>query len=196
MAEAFPLDWPDGWPREQNPQYSRFQTGLVDARNGVMRELELLGARDIIISTNAVLNKNGDIAARQPKIHDTGVAVYFTLHGESRCLPCDRWTRLEDNLHAIELTVGALRGLERWGASEMVDAAFRGFAALPPGDTSALSRIEDHGWWTVLQVSQTATPDEIDAAYRRMAKAYHPDKGGNTHMFKVVTEAYEQAKAR
>lgn len=34
MAEAFPLDWPEGWPREQNPQYSRFQTGLVDAAMG------------------------------------------------------------------------------------------------------------------------------------------------------------------
>lgn len=190
MTEAYPLQWPDGWPREQNPQYSKFQTGLVQARNGLTRELERLGASDIIISSNAALNKNGEISARQPKIHDTGVAVYFTLHGEQRCLPCDKWVFLEDNVHALELTVGALRGLDRWGAKEMVDAAFRGFAALPPGDSSSVSS----GWWTILDVSPEATLDEIESAYRRMVKIYHPDKGGNTHMFKLVVEAYNEAK--
>lgn len=160
-----------------------------------MRQLEL-GARDVVISSNAVLNKNGEIAARQPKIHDTGVAVYFTLHGESRCVPCDRWVQLEDNVHAIELTVEALRGLDRWGASEIVDAAFRGFAASRPATRRR----------SVARRTTAGGPSSKSARRRQrrrstqpstgMVKVYHPDKGGNAHMFKVVTEAYEQAKAR
>ncbi len=189
-AEAFPLQWPDGWRREQDPQYSKFQTGLVSARKGLMRQLELLGAEDVVISTNAVLNRYGEISARQPRIHDTGVAVYFTLYGEQRAIPCDKWIRLEDNVHAIELTVEALRGLDRWGAKETVDAAFRGFAALPEGSSEV-----SVGWWTVLGVEATASLSEIETAYKRMAKTHHPDVGGNDEDFKQVTAAYQQARA-
>jgi len=189
-AEAFPLQWPDGWHRDQNPQASKFQTGLVQARKGLMRQLDLLGAENVVISSNAVLTQDGEIAARQPKIEDTGIAVYFTLHGEHRAIPCDKWIRLEDNVHAIELTIEALRGLDRWGAKETVDAAFRGFAALPAGTTTV-----QEGWWTTLEVEPTAGLVEIDAAFKRLVKVHHPDGGGNDVAFKRLMDAYRLAKA-
>lgn len=34
-------------------------------------------------------------------------------------------------------------------------------------------------WWEVLQVSSTATKDEIRQAYRRLIKENHPDKSGH-----------------
>src|SRR5688500_17728679 len=115
---AYPLCWPIGWPRCQSPLYSNFKTGLAKARDGLARELDLLGARGVVVSSNAVLLRDGSIAARQPRLTDTGVAVYFTLGNEQKCIPCDKWVYLEDNVHAIALTVNALRGLERWGAKE------------------------------------------------------------------------------
>ena len=185
---AYPLCWPVGWPRCQSPQYSNFKTGLVKARDGLARELDLLGARGVVISSNAVPLRSGEIAGRQPRLDDTGVAAYFTLGGEPRCIPCDKWIYREDNVHAIALTVGALRGLERWGAKEIVSAAFQGFQALPAG--------EDAAWWRVLGVAPDASEVEVEAAYRRLVKTAHPDAGGDAARFRAITEAYRRAKAR
>lgn len=187
--QAWPLSWPVGWPRNQKPVDSNFKTPLVDARNGLVRELQLLGARGIVISSNAELLSDGRIAARQRRIDDTGVAAYFLLGGEQKCIPCDRWIRLEDNVHAIELTVNALRGLERWGAKEIVAAAFQGFQALPASTDGA-------SWWRLLGVAPDASEVEIEAAYRRLAKRHHPDAGGDGEMFQRLTTAYQQAKGR
>lgn len=56
-----------------------------------------------------------------------GGAVYFKLDGEDQCIPCDKWRTIAENMRAIEKTIEALRGLERWRAKEMVNAPFRGF---------------------------------------------------------------------
>lgn len=185
--DAYPLSWPRHWPRNQKPQASSFKTGLIDARDGLVRELALLGAKSVVISCNAERLGNGMIAARQRRIDDTGVAVYFTLKGAQKCIPCDKWIRLEDNLRAVELTINALRGLDRWGAKEIVDAAFQGFTALPEATGVA-------AWWDELGVAPSASNDEIDTAYRRLIKQHHPDVGGDVEAFRRVTEAYRQAK--
>ena len=44
---------------------------------------------------------------------------------------------------------------------------------------------------TILGISPGAGRDEIKAAYRRLAKQYHPDHdGGDTEKFKNIQEAY------
>lgn len=187
-VHAYPLAWPPGWPRNRSPQYSRFDTTLAKARDGVYRELGLLGATGVVISSNAVLLRSGEIAARQPRIEDTGVCVYFVLAGQQRAIPCDRWVYVQDNLRAVELTIGALRGIDRWGTGEIVAAAFRGFAALPEGGSAA--------WWRVLEVAPDASEVEVEAAYRALAKRHHPDAGGSGERFRAVAEAYRRAKGR
>lgn len=187
-VQAYPLSWPLGWPRNHAPRSGPFKVTLTEARDHLLDELRLLGARNVVISSNAELLNDGRIAARQRRIEDTGVAVYFTLAGEGRCIPCDRWIDLADNVRAIGLTVQALRGLDRWGAKEIVAAAFQGFAALPEGDSAA--------WWRVLDVKPDASEVEIEAAYRRLAKVHHPDAGGNAERFREIAEAYRAAKGR
>ena len=44
--------------------------------------------------------------------------------------------------------------------------------------------------YETLGVSNTASPDEIKRAYRKLASQHHPDKGGDTAMFQKVEEAY------
>ena len=47
-------------------------------------------------------------------------------------------------------------------------------------------------YYETLNVSQTATQDEIKKSYRSLVKQYHPDKnGGDDTQFKKISEAYE-----
>jgi DnaJ-like protein len=191
QIDAYPLAWPAGWPRTRRPEPTRFRVSLAAARDDLLRELDLMRATGVVVTSNALLLRDGRIAARQPRIDDAGAAVYFAVGGEPRCIPCDRWDRIEGNIRAIGLTVAALRGLERWGAGEMVRAAFRGFAALPASGTSGET---DQPWWSVLGVAPDASETEIDAAYRRLAREHHPDAGGDAARFRVIADAHRQAK--
>ena len=49
-------------------------------------------------------------------------------------------------------------------------------------------------YYQILNVSPTATQEEIKKAYRKLAKKYHPDSNptiDTTHEFQKITEAYE-----
>lgn len=188
MTDANPLAWPAGWPRSENPKRSAFQTPGGRATQNLLTQLSRMGATDVVISSNVMLRRDGLPYANQRKPEDTGVAVYFTLKGQQQCIPCDRWNSVDDNIHAIGLTVEALRGLERWGAKEMVDAAFSGFKALPAPSPGSL----DQGWWTVLGLTQNASRQDVEMAYRQLVKKHHPDVGGDPDLFKRLTAAYRQ----
>jgi hypothetical protein len=179
------------WPRTKYRAMSRFNTTLFEAKQGLEEELRKLGAKSPIVTTNLPLNRSGwpDSKAKRPD--DVGVAVYFTRGETEVCFPCDKWITVADNLHAIELTIAAIRGIERWGAKEMMDAAFKGYAALPePSSAPSVA------WWTVLEISPDATEEEKHRAYRALARKLHPDvPGGDAARFLVVQAAYEQALA-
>jgi DnaJ-class molecular chaperone len=52
-----------------------------------------------------------------------------------------------------------------------------------------------NSFYNILEVPETATPDEIRKSYRRLSMLYHPDKNGNsqesTEKFQKISEAYE-----
>lgn len=190
MAEAFPLHWPAGWPRAENRQAAAFQSSLAVARDHLMNELRLMGARYVVLSSNMALRQDGLPYANQKQPEDPGVAVYFQWRGKQMTFACDRWRKVEDNVRAIGKTVEALRGIERWGASDMMERAFSAFEALPPpGGAVTLS------CWDVLGLHAGATRSEITAAYRRQARAAHPDQGGTREEWDRLQSAYEQALA-
>lgn len=192
MTDAYPLLWPVGWQRTKYPDYSRFNESTVfrESRN-VQDELSRLGASDVIISSNMPRNMDGSISSRKIRLNDTGVAVYFKMNGEDRCVPSDKYVTIEDNLHAVYLTIQALRGLERWGTGQIMQAAFRGFAALPETATASNKR----AWHEVLQVTSNASPEMIRAAYKVMAMKTHPDQGGSIAAFQEVQDAYKESGA-
>jgi hypothetical protein len=165
---------------------------FLKARDGLLRELELLGADDIVMSTNIPIRKDGLPYANQRQPDDPGVAIYFTLDGQPQCIPCDKWDTVAQNLRAVELTIGALRGLERWGAKEMVNAAFRGFKALP--ESVIVTPYTTRPWYEVLQVQPDASHEVVRAAYRNLAAKYHPDNQdtGDNIKFIELQNAYKE----
>ena len=195
MIEAYPLQYPAGWSRSQTQQISKFgRYTFEQMRTEVLRELKLLGATDAIISSNLRLRQDGYPYSGQRQPEDTGIAVYFKLEGQDQCIPCDKWHRVEDNMRAIAKTIEALRGIERWGAKEMVNAAFRGFKALP--EATIVTPYQARAWYEVLEVSQNAGIDVIRAAYRAKLKVVHPDVGGSSEEFMELEKAYRESGAK
>jgi hypothetical protein len=195
MVESFPLYWPDGWKRTPSAQrgFGRFRLGFAVARDGLMRELDRMGATDILLSTNVPLKRDGLPYASAGQPEDSGAAVYFNYKGKKVCLACDRFMLVKDNLNAIKHTIDALRGIERWGASDMLERAFRGFAALPGAPVQ-------RSWRETLGFTQDdvragrVTAEAIDSRFRELVQKHHPDKGGDADTFREVVAAREAAR--
>lgn len=49
--------------------------------------------------------------------------------------------------------------------------------------------------WDILGIKGDASREEVKLAYRKLAKKYHPDKGGDSKKFEEVTKAYENIMA-
>lgn len=190
MIESYPLQWPVGYPRAsspaRHPHFRKVKTFGYE-RDELLRQLKLLGVKDVIISSNVPLRLDGIPYANFERrgINDKGIAVYFTFNMEQKVIACDAWDTFEVNLRALWKTVEDMRALERNGCSQIISQVFTGFKAIPE-QTSAQQ------WWEVLGVSKTACKQDISAAYRNLAKIYHPDAGGNSSMFNALNEAYKE----
>lgn len=195
MKQSFPLQWPEGWSR--TPSYQRKagpnQMPAGRVRQLLMNELKLLGATDVVLSTDISVRRDGLPYAGQAAPKDPGVVLYFTRKGQDISLPCDRWRTMEANLRAIGLTVEAMRGIERWGTEQMVDRTFTGYAELP---ATATAIIPPRAWYDVLQVHPDADPGIIKAVWRRLIARYHPDNQvtGDAQSFAEVQAAYEESQ--
>jgi DnaJ domain len=121
--------------------------------------------------------------AAQKEPADTGVAVYFLRRKKQMVFACDRWHTVQDNMRAIQKTIDAIRGIERWGASEMMERAFQAFEALPAPSTC----------WTILGIKPGASEADINAAYRARARGAHPDTGGSEAKMSELNRARDEA---
>jgi hypothetical protein len=190
MVEAYPLQWPEGWKR--TPRHLRksgpFKVPPGQARQEMMEEIRRLGGRDIIVSSDQPLNKDGSPSMVRRSIWDSGVAVYFNRKGKLVVFACDQYAEIHDNMRAIGKTAEAMRGIERWGASDMLERAFTGFEALPAPDP----------WWQILGLTgPNATRADIAIAYRKASNAAHPDKPGGSHdRMAAVNAARDEGLAR
>jgi hypothetical protein len=200
-SNSFPLKWPTGRPRTE--KYRRkaaaFKTSMARSRDNMLSELRRLGASQVVISSNVETYMRGGQEipyADQSKQHeDPGVAVYYMWKGEQYCLSCDKYNSVMDNMQAINKTVEAIRGIERWGTGEMMKAAFQGFKELPePPHTN------QKDWWQVMNYQQkpgNAVWDwaGVETQYKSLAKKLHPDMpGGSTAAFQELQSAFENAK--
>lgn len=188
MSEAYPLHWPAGWPRTAKPERSRFDVTMGIATSELLNQLRLMGARYPVISTNVELRRDGLPRADRRQPVDCGVAVYFQRRGKQMTFACDRWDRVGDNIRAICKTIEAMRGIERWGASDMMERAFAAFEALPPPGEAVQASC-----WDILGLEPGADIHTIKAAWRKRMKTAHPDQGGTREEYEQVQTAYEQA---
>ncbi len=174
-----------GYPRQHRPHRSQFGRSTFDQqRKAVMAEIKRLGGTSVIISTNLPLRLDGmpQASARMPE--DKGVAIYFNYKNQQVVFACDKWDSMTDNMKAIEKAIYAIRGLERWGVSDMLNRAFVGFKQLAEAEPSKSS-------WEILDIPVGSPKELIQHAYRQKAKELHPDMpGGNVEKFQELQLAY------
>ena len=190
FIESYPLYWPEGWPRTEKEKrtHSRFHVTFGQARDGLIQQVKLLAGPNCspILSTNIPLRRDGLPYAHATEPDDPGVAIYFDYKGQHACLACDKWKYTRDNIRAIEKSIEALRGIDRWGASTILDRAFQGFTLLANPDPN---------WWDVLDVNRNDSLEFIEGVYRAKIKQCHPDLGGDAEQARQLNEAIKTARA-
>lgn len=99
----------------------------------------------------------------------------------------------DGELHELELEIISSISM----SMSVQDADYQSILAL-------YQRSKDANWaYTALEITPSATNEEVKKAYRRMAMKYHPDKVANagenirqqaTDKFRAINEAYEHIK--
>lgn len=197
-VDAYPLYWPEGWPRTKDWARGKapYKLEFLRARDELVREIRLLGAREVVLSTNVPLRRDGLPLAGQSEPKDPGVAVYWTkekwVDGKpvitSHVMACDRWRSVRENVRAVGLAIEGLRAIQRSGATQILDRAFMGFAALPASTTVRT-------WRDVLNLPAEFSRELLDAHYRELAKKAHPDVAGGSHeAMTALNVAYREAQ--
>jgi len=185
---AYPLLWPERYPRTKEPERSRFNISYTRAVEHLMYELNEIGAKNIVLNSNIPIRKSDGLPyANYKEPEDTGVVIYCTLHGEPKSYPCDAWDRVKDNIRALGRTFENWRANNRYKVAGVGDEQYKGFKKLA-------QEASKRDWWVVLGVEESALWEDVNAAYRKWAMKCHPDHGGNIAQWHELQEAYGIAK--
>jgi hypothetical protein len=141
----------------------------------LQKEIELLGGRSPVLSTNVEPRLDGlPRSDRRPLGDDPGVCVYFQLKGRPTAMPCDAFTSVEDNIAALAGHIEAVRKIDRYRVGT-VEQMFMGFQAIRgPGERP----------WKETLGFPPGAPADREAIRRRvteLAKRHHPDVAGDSH---------------
>lgn len=131
--QAYPLQWPVGYKRTAQREYSRFKQTPDNAQHFLKSELSRMGADKIVVSSNVPIRADGMMYANAMRLqkqqdNDPGVAVYFNYKGKPVVLCCDTYTKVWENVYAIGKTIENLRAIDRYGVSDFLSRSFTGFA--------------------------------------------------------------------
>lgn len=180
---AYPLTWPQQFPRAKARESGKFKTTLAGALKNVQNSLALFAKDSGKKLDGLTISSNVTLGVTKPQ--DPGVSVWFTWDGLQVCIAVDRYATVEGNLQAIHHIIEARRVELRHGTLALVRASFSGFLALP----ASINR----EWWVVLGVSKDASQEQIKAAYRKKSAENHPDRGGNDAAMAEINLAYQEA---
>lgn len=189
-AKSYPLHWPAGRPRSRQFSNAVFKdhgkrVSISVACARLQAELDLIGARDVILSTNLETRLDGAPRGGLPEPVDSGAALYFRLAGRDTVLACDKWDRVADNVVAIAKHIEALRGQDRWGVGTL-EQAFAGYQALPAPEQ----------WWQVLGCAEDTPQETVERVFRELAKKFHPDRGGSESEMARINAALQASRNR
>lgn len=184
-VQAYPLHWPQGFPRAKFRENSRFRSSYDTALGNVQKSLRAFASDSGKKLDHAIMSSNVTLTNHQPS--DPGVAVWFVWDGMQVCIPVDRYQSVPENLQAIHHIIEARRVELRHGTLALVRATFSGFQALPAP--------EGKHWRDILSLPKDSRIDRdaVEKAFRSLAVERHPDKGGSADQMAELNNARETA---
>lgn len=147
---AYPLVWPENWPRTppterlcRLPGWERQTWKSVDDRLG--NELHRFKADNIVLSTmHPVRKTDGWRHGGKRKVEDPGAAVCFSREGRSFVMAEDKYVRVIDNVRSLALALEGLRKMHRHGGGVMLERTsgegkILGYALVSPAELDEAS---------------------------------------------------------
>jgi hypothetical protein len=186
QVTEYPLCWPENKPRAADRKSAPFKTTLPKAEREIEYEMGRWRARGYIVSMSP---------RHRAKLVDPGIALWWNQPiagkpvAELRVLACDTYEGIEDNAHAIALTLTGLRAFERYGTYTREQAIEGARLALPPP-----TRVDGPPWWEVLGVEASWPLEAIEALWRSKAEKAHPDRGGSHDEIARLNAAMDEAR--
>ena len=189
-ATRFPLSWPDDQPRTAPDErdVGRYTVSFSDALHDTLHELDMMGAKHVVVSSDVQLRRDGlPRAGAAKRVDDPGVAVYWTRDGQDYVVACDSYNSVRSNLRAIGLTIHHLRRLEAAAPAFLADRAYQGFARLPEKTVRS--------WRQVLGFdrAQKVAAEDVRGRYLALVKKMHPDHGGTDSQMADLNWARNEA---
>lgn len=209
-----PLDRP--FPNRRR-QGTPFTAGWRDTLTLLEREINHLapGVPEVVLMVDVEerhLRLDGSVRAdARPNSPAVVIAFESKQHGPMRWESdeyADVYTRgyllgWQSNVRAVALTMQALRAVDRWGVARSGQqyAGWKQLGAGGPISLGAAMTVDEaarlladaaggmYAWESLVPGVHPLGRDRIADAYRRAAKAFHPDAGGDEETFKRLTEA-------
>lgn len=191
MTDAYPLAWPDGWPRtrvaDRKHGYKQFQRPCGSwtfpaARDALIAEIWMHGPARVVLSSNFQPGPRGPLAGKR-RPDDEAIAIYFDrAGGRDYAMACDRYHDAEGNMRSLTLALEAMRQLDRHGGGVMLERAFQGFLALSPPKKAH----------EILGVTANANAPQVREAWRKAIAITHPDQGGSQAAAAELNAARDQ----
>lgn len=129
------------FPKEETPerQRSRFKASLYQSIRLLQRELDQIDAESPVLELDLPPNQirmSDGMPYAKSRPYTPRIVLSYTLPGVGPLRhPCDTFDEWEDNVRAVALTLEHLRSIDRYGATTGRREQYRGFTALPPGQS-------------------------------------------------------------
>lgn len=189
------------WPTQTTGKRKRavFRSSYTKTLNLLEDELRKLSALDIVIqagfSLDQIRNDGWPRGGQSPK--HPGIILSCRSRGQSLSFPCDTYDTWQDNIHAIALSLNALRAVDRYGVTKGAEQ-YRGFAQLGApvaAGTPKSAALVFALFSKIPDVEILSNADSARQAFKAAIKVTHPDRGGRQEDFHMVMQAKDVLEA-
>jgi hypothetical protein len=213
------------WPGEKSKthQNARFRVSYIRTLDLLEAELKHLRAREITVQcfyTHEQMRNDGWPKANQKPSYPGVILSFKAPNGPvfyrdgkpmvsivPLSFPCDTYWHLEHNLHAIALSLEALRAVDRYGVTKRAEQ-YAGWKQIEAPSGYGFASKEEAAMFMATQ-AQPNDPSEHNEqadyilrdadwrneAYRRAVKRLHPDAGGDHELFVRLQQAKAMLEA-
>jgi hypothetical protein len=188
------------WPGQRRGERDRspFSAKLPDTLAMLKRELDALGARELVLEADfreQDFRLDGLPRANASPLSPRIVLSFACRHGRLR-LHFDGFQRWEFNLRAVAMHLHHLRIAGLYGVGKDGEQ-YKGWIALPAAtltDEAAGAFLAQHSGFAAADI--LAKPDRLRQAYRAAAAKLHPDAGGDHDLFVRLGKALAVVQQR